>query len=238
MNNILVDQGLKEAVCGAFNEEYDYINSSEAKEYRYDFSNKADAGLKDLLRITDHRYVHFGKGMIRRSLAAALIAVMILCSCGMVYAVGNAIVNWTVSKGDLSSENWSVWFETDNPEEWDFERVVYQPQAPAELTVKSENLTKEDIPTYEVSYQTEDGNEVVYREILGITDGYFGIKVTQNNVEEVKIGENSGQHFYDDSGYNVLMWTDGYSLFTIEGLYDYSNMIMMAKSLVVKEVLG
>ena len=92
MNNILVEDGLKEAVCGAFKEEYDYINSSEAKEYRYDFDSKADAGLKDLLRITDHRYVHFGKRMIRRSLAAALIAVMILCSCGMVYAVGNAIV--------------------------------------------------------------------------------------------------------------------------------------------------
>ena len=237
MYNKLFSNELKEAVCSAFKEEYDYINSSEAKEYRYDFSSKAGAGFKYLLSITDHRYVHFGKRMIRRSLAAALIAVMILCSCGMVYAVGNAIVNWTLSKSDTARENWSVWFETDDPEEWDFERVVYQPKAPAGLIVKSEYMTKDDIPTYEISYQTEDGNEVIYREVLGITDGYFGIKVTQNNVEEVKIGENSGQHFYDDSGYNVLMWTDGYSLFTIEGLYDYSDMIMLAKSLEVKEVI-
>lgn len=228
---------LKEAACRAFEEEFSFMNDSEVSGYRHNFRNGFSSVKEECLNIAEHRYVLFGRRIIRKSLAVALIAVMIIATAGLAYALGTAVVKWTVFKPE-NSEYWNVWFETDDPEEWDFKKVVYQPEAASDITVTSENLSEEEPAIYEIVYTTSDGSELRYYEILGITEGYFGAKVTPQKVKNIKIGDFSGQHFYEsNSDMNIILWTDGYSLFSLEGEYDYKAMKKMAENMKVIKVL-
>jgi len=176
----------------------------------------------------------------KKALSIAIVCAILLASTVGVYAIEKLIIHWNVSKATETSENWSLWFETENPDEWDFEKVVYQPVIPEGFKIADEKLsTDDDITVFEVTYVSNENSEIYYREIPGITENYFGIKIDDaNQNENIKIGEYSGEHFSNDDGsYNVILWTDGYSLFSIEGDCDYETLLKMAENLEVREIL-
>ncbi len=233
MINEAFDSTFITAVSEAFDEEYGFINEKEAVEYRHEFSEKFRHGLGRLLNLAEQSYVRFGKKMIRRGLAVALIALMMISACGIVYAMGNVIINWTTVKSEEGKDNLSVWFEAENTEGTVFEKALYKPQVPEGMTEISEDYYPEAL-LYNVEYRTSDDKIIKYIEAIGVTDEgkYFGVKVEGMLVEEVMVGECSGTHYYDgDTNENTLLWTDGSTLFALSGEMDYETMVKMAENL-------
>ena len=227
-----IDERLKTAAIDSFNEEFAVINGEGVLEYNHEFSERFKDRIAGIADMTEHNYVRFGGNMLRRSLVAALIAVMVLASCGIVYALGNAAVSWVTQRSGGSGNVWNIWFESIGEGET-YDTALYKPVTPPDLTVVSENYDAETA-SYEVVYNTEDGKEVAYIEVIGVNDDgkYFGASATGQNVEDVTIGYWSGKHFYNDSGnQNTLIWTDGYSLFMVDGEYDYDSMLKMCENL-------
>lgn len=226
-----IDERLKTAAIDSFNEEFGIIYSEEAIGYNHEFSGSFRNRINGIADMTGYTYVRFGRNMMRRSLVAAIVVVMIVASCGMAYALGSAAVNWFTQRND-GSNKWSIWFESEGDCETR-DSTIYRPTKPADLTVVRERYDSE-ASSYEVIYSTEDGKEVTYIEVMGVNDEgkYFGASATGQHVEDVTIGDCSGKHFFDDSGnYNTMIWTDGYSLFMIDGEYDYDAMLKMCETL-------
>lgn len=230
IDRMIRDKELKAAASMAFQEEFGFINDFDTLEYKYTFSERFTRRIKEIADMSNHTYVHLGGSTIRKSLAAAMIAIMILGAIGIVYAAGSAVVRWTSIRTDEQKNIWSIWFDIDDIEQKGYNGII-KPVTPGDLTIISENFDSES-STYEIIYNTADGEEVTFIEAFGVVDegSYFGAKVTGQMEEDVTIGEYSGKHFYTlESSENILVWTDGYSLFMISGEYDYQSMIDMAE---------
>jgi hypothetical protein len=143
------------------------------------------------------------------------------------------MIKWTNKKSEHEKDNLSVWFESENHNEVEIEKALYKPKAIDELTEISEEFDPE-LPSYVIEYKTKDNKTVKYEEIIGVTEEihYFGVKVEGEPAEEVQIGENSGMRYYNESrNENTLLWTDGYTLFSLSGELDFETMVKMAESL-------
>lgn len=224
------DNELKTAASMAFREEFRFINDFDTLEYKHAFSERFTRRIKEIADMSNHTYVHLGISTIRKSLAVAMITIMILGAIGIVYAAGSAVVRWTSIRNDEQKNIWSIWFDIDGIEQKGHGGII-KPVTPEDLTIISENFDSES-STYEIIYNTADGKEVTFIEAFGVLDegSYFSAKVTGQMEEDVTIGDYSGKHFYTlGSSENILVWTDGYSLFMISGEYDYQSMIDMAE---------
>ena len=147
--------------------------------------------------------------------------------------MGNVIINWTNIKSEDEKDNLSVWFESENHSDVEIEKALYKPKAIDELTEVSEDFDPE-VPIYVIEYKTKDNKTARYEEIIGVTEEghYFGVKVDGELAEEVQIGESSGMRYYNENrNENTLLWTDGYTLFSLSGELDFETMVKMAESL-------
>ena len=147
--------------------------------------------------------------------------------------MGNEMIKWTNIKSEDEKDNLSVWFESEGHNDGEIEKALYKPKAIGELTEISEEFNPE-LPGYAIEYKTKDNKTVKYEEIIGVTEEihYFGVKVDGEPAEEVQIGESSGMRYYNENrNENTLLWTDGYTLFSLSGELDLETMVTMAESL-------
>lgn len=222
--NELLESALKKAM------EYEYrdVPNPEQVDNEHCFSEEFEEKMKDICSIAEQPYVTIGRRRIRRAVAVALAAVMILAMTAGAIAIQRIWVKWNTSQND-DAGTLDVTFEIDDPNNQAEEFHYVKPVTAEGYIITSE--VKHSDTLYEIQYEnTTDGTAIYYLQ-SGIVET-TGIGIDNENAEfqEILINGFTG-YSYSKNGSNALIWSDGTSLYQLMGSCDMDVLEEMAETI-------
>ena len=124
-----MEDKLKKALAEAITSEYQWGPQPESLCYEYTFSAEFETALGKIIKSADYKYVSIGNRRIRRALAAALIAAMIMAASVCAVSAGRAIVHWNETQNNKAG-TLDVTFEVEEPNETAEEFSYIKPETP------------------------------------------------------------------------------------------------------------
>ena len=227
MKNCELSPQLKEALARAMELEYADLPDPDQLDYEYTFSNAFEERMRKIIPMAEYTYVSVGRHRLRRAVAIALIAVMILAMTAGAIAVQRALVQWN----ETNNEDYGtldVTFDIDDPNQTLGEFRFIKPETPEGYTIEAE--TKYSDTEYEIQYTGEDGTIIYYIQSGEIDSMGLGIDNEDADLTEVLINGYKG-YSYIKKGNTGLFWSDGSSLYRLLGTCELNVLEKMAVSI-------
>ena len=149
MKNCELNPQLKAALARAMELEYADLPDPDQLDYEYTFSEAFEERMRKIIPMAEYTYVSVGRHRLRRAVAIALIAVMILAMTAGAIAVQRALVQWN----ETNNEDYGtldVTFDIDDPNQTLGEFRFITPETPEGYTIDSE--VKYENVQYEIQY--------------------------------------------------------------------------------------
>ena len=124
-----MEDKLKMALAEAMPIEYQDVLEPENLCYEYTFSAEFEGALEKIIKSADYKYVSVGSRRIRKALAVALIAAMIMAASVCAVAAGRAVVRWNETQNDKAG-TLDVTFDVDDPNGTAGEFSYIKPETP------------------------------------------------------------------------------------------------------------
>ena len=222
-----IRDSLKGALAEAMAEEYDWVPEPETLEYTHAFSPDFEKKMEAAACAAERSYVSVGHHRIRRAVAAALIAALILAMTAGAVAIQRILVTWNETQNDEAG-TLDVTFDVDDPNGQTGEFRYMKPQTPEGYEVVREE--KYSLTEYEIEYQDGVGNLIIYAQSGEIELMGVGFDNEDAEFHEIVVNGYKG-YSYSKLGSNALYWTDGTSLFRLIGTCDMETLWQMVESI-------
>ncbi|MGN1334893.1 MAG: DUF4367 domain-containing protein [Anaerovoracaceae bacterium] len=221
-----MENKLKMALAEAMLIEYRDVPEPEGLCYEYKFSVEFEDNLEKVVKSADYKYVSVGSMRIRKALAVALIAAMIMAASVCAVAAGRAIVHWNETQNDKAG-TLDVTFDVEDPNGTAGEFSYIKPETPEGYEI----VLEEKYPTaYRIQYVNSNNKTVLYSHTGGIDSMGLGIDNEEAEFNELIINGEKG-YSYSKLGNNMLIWADEISLYQINGNCDMEVLQEMARSI-------
>lgn len=221
-----IRDSLKGALAEAMAEEYDWVPEPETLEYTHAFSPDFEKKMEAAACAAERSYVSVGHHRIRRAVAAALIAALILAMTAGAVAIQRILVTWNETQNDEAG-TLDVTFDVEDPNGQTGEFRYMKPQPPEGYEVVRE---EKNVEKYYIEFENEEGLFVSYLQQGGIEAMGLSMDNEDAAFKETYINGYKG-YAYSKSGVNALTWADGICLFDIGGNCDMETLWQMAESI-------
>ena len=213
---------LKGALAEAMAEEYDWVPEPETIEYTHAFSPDFEKKMEAAACAAERSYVSVGHHRIRRAVAAALIAALILAMTAGAVAIQRILVTWNETQNDEAG-TLDVTFDVDDPNGQTGEFRYMKPQTPEGYEVVRE---EKGIKNYSIEYSNNNGKIIMYFQSGGVENRGVSLDNEAADFYEIQINGYKG-YAYSKNGNVALSWTDGISMYYITGNCDIEVLYMM-----------
>ena len=208
-----MEKQLQAALSEAMEQEFHDVPDADDLNQLYTFSDHFQEEMKGIFRLADRNYVSVGRHRIRRAVAMALIAAMIMAAAVGAAAIRRPIVQW-FTKDNKAEGSLDISFKVDDPDGLSKQFTYIKPAAPAGYEVIHED--KIDGQQYSIIYQNEEGLEISYLQTGDIEGIGLGLDNETGNLRETKVNGYKG-YAYCSRYNNSLIWSNGIYLFNVGG---------------------
>ena len=220
-----MEDKLKMALAEAMSIEYQDVPEPENLCYEYTFSAEFEGALEKIIKSADYKYVSVGSRRIRKALAVALIAAMIMAASVCAVAAGRAVVRWNETQNDKAC-TLDVTFDVDDPNGTAGEFSYIKPETPEGYEIVREEKKGQ---LYYIEYEADE-KKIIYYQKGGVGNRSMSLDNEDAEFYEVDISGHKG-YAYSKNGTNALTWSDGTSLFDISGNCEMEVLQEMAWSI-------
>lgn len=195
----------------------------DPETYDYAFSREFTERMRRIFVMADRQYVSVGRRRIRRAVALALAAALIMVTAACGVAVTKPLVKWLTSENEEQG-TMDVTFEVEDPDGLTKEFRHIKPETPEGYRIVQED---KDNMSYYIEYEGEDGTVIYYTQSGAIESMDLSIDSENSNLQEVRI---NGYHGYSSFKYSTysLIWSDGVYLFDLAGTCNTNILDKMA----------
>lgn len=199
------------------------IDAFDPEAYDYAFSREFTERMRRIFVMADRQYVSVGRRRIRRAVALALAAALIMVTAACGVAVAKPLVKWLTSENEEQG-TMDVTFEVEDPDGLTKEFRHIKPETPEGYRIVQED---KDNMSYYIEYEGEDGTVIYYTQSGAIESMDLSIDSENSNLQEVRI---NGYHGYSSFKYSTysLIWSDGVYLFDLAGTCNTNILDKMA----------
>ena len=217
---------LKGALAEAMAEEYDWVPDPETLEYTHAFPPDFEKKMEAAACAAERSYVSVGHHRIRRAVAAALIAALILAMTAGAVAIQRILVTWNETQNGEAG-TLDVTFDVDDPNGQTGEFRYMKPQTPEGYEVVRE---EKGIKNYSIEYSDNNGKIIMYFQSGPVDTMSVSLDNEDADFHEVVVNGYKG-YSYSKMNNNALYWTDGIYMFDIGGNCDMETLWQMAESI-------
>lgn len=204
-----MNNSFNKALNDALEKEFAWLEGFANPYENYTFSASFEYKMKRIVSMPERSYVSIGRRRVRKSLVAALIAILIFAMCGCAVAI---VVNWNETQ-NLEKGTLDVDFDIKNSKPADFSFECIVPNAPDGYS-KSKQTNNNSSCT--VEYTNEEGSTILYSQDSYVENMSLSIDNENAEISEIKVNGYKG-YSYKKNETNMLIWTDGIYLYTIQG---------------------
>ena len=212
------------ALGNAFKDEFFWLDEFENPYSGYKFSPQFESTMKMIIPKAEYTYVSVGKRRIRKTLIAALIALLAIAITGCAVAV-HYIVEWheeqNVHQGTLD-----VSFEFDGEQASNPDNIAL-PKTPAGYTITEQY---NDDFSYIIIYTDSQENQIIYSHCNDVENMSVSIDNEDAEFKETIINGCKG-YTSSKEGINALYWADNTYFYELQGTCDMNTLWKMAKSM-------
>lgn len=213
------------ALENAMTSEFSWLDDLENPYSEYQFSAQFESNMKAIVPKVEFSYVSVGKKRIRKTMLAALIALLALAISGCA-VVAHYIVEWheeqNVHQGTLD-----VSFELDGERPANPDSITL-PKTPAGYTITEEY---NDDFSYIIIYTDSQENQIIYSHCNDVENMSVSIDNEDAVFEETTINGCKGYRSSKD-GTNALYWASCTYFYELQGTCDMDTLWQMAESMV------
>lgn len=208
-----MEERLKTALAEGMKQEFCHVPEADDLDTPYTFSDHFQQEMKRASRLADRSYVSVGRHRIRRAVAAALIAAMIMAVAAGAAALRRPVVQW-FTQANKAEGSLDVSFKVDDPDGLTKQFTCIKPEVPDGYKIIYEDKVKG--LQYSIIYQNEEGLEISYLQTGDIEGMGLGLDNETGDLQETKINGYKG-YAYSNSNNNTLIWSNGIYLFNVGG---------------------
>lgn len=219
-----IDGKLKNALAEAMEEEYAWTADMEKLEHGHVFSLDFEKNIQAAVRFADHSYVSIGRRRVRRAVAVALIAVLILAMTAGAVAIQRILVTWNETQNDEAG-TLDVTFDVDDPNGQAEEFRFMKPRTPEGYEVVRE---EKGVNNYSIEYANNDGKIILYFQSGSVENRDVSLDNEDSNFNEIQVNGYKG-YAYSKNGNVALSWTDGIYMYYITGNCDIKVLYAMVE---------
>ena len=212
------------ALANAMTSEFSWLDDFENPYSEYQFSAQFESNMKAIVPKVEFSYVSVGKKRIRKTMLAAMIALLALVITGCAVAV-HYIVKWHEEQ-NYNQGTLDVTFELD--ERQTSESIVTKlPVTPAGYTISDEF---NDNGSCIIVYSDSQGHQIIYSHQNNIDNTAISIDNEDAALEETTINGCKGYRSSKD-GTTALYWASGTYFYELQGTCNMDILWQMAESM-------
>ena len=213
------------ALSQAFKNEFSWLDDFENPYAGYKFSSQFEQNIKAIIPKAEFTYVSVGNRRVRKTLLAALVALLAVAITGCAVAA-YYIVEWHEEQNDKQG-TLDVVFKlkgevSSTPKDINF------PTAPEGYTISEQY--NDDFSCI-IIYSDSNNNQIIYSHCNDIENMSTSIDNEDANFEEITINECKGYKSSKD-GINALYWADSAYLYELQGTCDIDTLLTMTESMI------
>lgn len=220
-----MNKNFNTALENALASEFSWLDKFENPYSEYQFSAQFESSMKTIIPKAEFTYVSVGKKRIRKTVLAALIALLAIAITGCAVAV-HYIVEWHEEQNSEQG-TLDVTFEFDENQAPD-SIVTTLPATPAGYTISEEFS---DNASCIIIYSDSKGNQIIYSHQNNIENMDISIDNENAVFKETTINGCKGYSSSKD-GANALYWASGTYFYELQGTCDMDILWQMAESMV------
>ena len=220
-----MNKNLNAALENALTSEFRWLDEFVNPYSEYQFSTQFESSMKTIIPKAEFTYVSVGKKRIRKTVLAALIALLAIAITGCAVAV-HYIVEWHEEQNSKQG-TLDVTFEFDENQVPD-STVTTLPATPAGYTISEEY---NDNSSCIIVYSDSQANQIIYSH-----NSIENMDISIDNEDAVfELTTINGCKGYSSSkdGTNALYWASGTYFYELQGTCDMDILWQMAESMVL-----
>lgn len=208
------------ALTNAFKKEFSWLDYFENPYENYKFSSQFESNMKNIISKSKSTYISVGKKRIRKTLLAALVALLAIIITGCALTI-YYFVDWHEEQNDKKG-TLDIGFEIDNGQTLD----SALPAIPNGYTIVSEIS---DDSSHVIRYSNGDGLQIGFTRYSDIENRNISIDNEDAAFSETTINGYKG-YIYAKDGLNALYWADTTYFYILQGTCDVDVLLTMANS--------
>lgn len=212
------------ALTYSLEKEFAWLEGFDNPDENHIFSEQFETNMRKIFAKSEYTYVSVGRRRIRKSVLAALIALMLLAATGCGVAV-KYIIEWKETQ-NTNHGTLDVMFEIKTPESSAPAELI-SPKVPAGFEIVN---TDQNETTCTIEYQNSAGEMIYYSQDTDIENMSLSIDNEDAAFTEITINDYKG-YSYSKEGVNSLLWTDGRSFYTLQGTCKMSILEKISESI-------
>lgn len=213
------------ALENALKNEFCWLDEFENLYSDYKFSPQFESSMKTIIPKAEYTYVSVGKKRIRKTLLAALIALLAIAITGCAVAV-HYIVKWHEEQ-NIHQGTLDVSFELDEEQPTNPGNTTL-PKTPATYTITEQY---DDDFSCIIIYTDSQENQIIYSHCNDVENMSVSIDNEDADFKETIINGCKG-YASSKEGINVLYWADNTYLYELQGTCDMDTLWKMAESMI------
>lgn len=212
------------ALENALTSEFSWLDDFENPYSEYQFSPQFESSMKTIIPKSEFTYISIGMKRIRKTMLAALIALLALAITGCAVAV-HYIVEWHEEQNSKQG-TLDVTFELDESQASDSIDTTL-PTTPAGYTISEEY---NDNSSCIIVYSDSRGNQIIYSHRNNIENMDLSIDNEDAVFKDTTINGYKGYTSSKD-GTNALYWAKGTYFYELQGTCNMDTLWQMAESM-------
>ena len=209
----------------AFEKEFCWLDSFENPYANYEFTSQFEANMKAIIPKSEFTYVSIGKRRIRKTLLAALVALLAVLITGCAFGV-YYLVEWNEVQNDKQG-TLDITFDINGKHTSDSDTPVL-PKIPAGYIITEQF---NDDSSCIIIYCDAQQNQIIYSQSNDIENMSVSIDNEDAVFKETIINGCKG-YTSSKEGVNALYWTDSTCFYELQGTCDMDILWQMAESMI------
>lgn len=199
----------------------------DPEAYDYAFSEEFTERMHRIFVMADRQYVSVGRRRIRRAVALALAAALIMVTAACGVAVTKPLVKWLTSENEEQGAL-DIQFEIDDPNELTKGNFVRAELAiPKDYKIVAEQ--NEETQCY-IEYRSDDSEIIYFSQSIINESMNMSIDNEAGVLKEIELNGNQGYE-WSNGEFHSLTWSDGIYLFDIAGTCELEVLYQIAEEI-------
>ena len=213
------------ALENAFEKEFSWLDAFENPYANYEFTLRFEANMKAIIPKAEFTYVSIGKRRIRKTLLAALVALLAVLITGCAFGV-YYLVEWNEVQNDKQG-TLDITFDISGKPSSDSNTSVV-PKTPAGYTITEQF---DDDSSCIIVYSDAQQNQIIYSRSNDIENMSVSIDNEDAIFKETIINGYKG-YTSSKEGVHALYWADSTYFYELQGTCEMDILLTMAESMV------
>ncbi|MBR3785946.1 MAG: DUF4367 domain-containing protein [Firmicutes bacterium] len=220
-----MNKNFDSALENAFDKEFSWLDAFENPYASYKFSSQFESSMNTIIPKAEFTYVSIGKRRIRKTLLAALVALLAILITGCAFGV-YYLVEWNEVQNDKQGTLDITFDITGEPSSDSNTSVV--PKTPAGYTITEQF---DDDSSCIIVYSDAQQNQIIYSRSNDIENMSVSIDNEDAIFKETIINGYKG-YTSSKEGVHALYWVDSTYFYELQGTCDIDVLFTMAESMV------